>query len=167
MAAELENNAPKRELIWEALPKFFSRNELNKFLENKVVTQHYQNTIDNGIWTYYRCSELPKRIGLKCLVRLKVFEANTTTDFQCEHTTFVHDHSNLAYNPKMKQFVKDKISELRMQHHMKPKQIRKYLQTEPVFADEPTPTIRSIRYVLETAENTEIIPTFTFGQLIE
>lgn len=110
---------------------------------------------------------MPKRLALKCPVRLKVFEDHSTTDFKCEYTTFVHDHSGLTYNPKMKQFVKDKIFDLRMQHRMKPKQIRKYLQTEPVFKDEPTPKIRSIRYALEIATQTEIHPTFTFGQLIE
>lgn len=136
-------------------------------MKDKEVTKHYHNKIEDGMWIYYRCSELPKHLALKCPVRLKVFEANTTTDFKCQYTTFIHDHSNVKYNPKMKQSVKEKIFELRMQQHMKPKQIRKYLQTQPVFKDGPTPTIRSIRHALNSTMNAEIIPTFTFGQLNE
>lgn len=157
----------KRALIWEQLPTFATRKKLDAFLADKAVTRHYENKTDDGVWVYYRCSDLPKRLALKCPVRVKVFEDNTATDFRCEYSTFAHDHSNIDYIPKMKQFVKEKIFELRMQHHMKPKRIRKYLQTEPVFKEEPTPSIRSIRYALDTAMNTNILPTFTYGQLIE
>lgn len=126
------------------------------------LTRQLQNTIKTN-----RCNEVPKRLSRLCPVRLKVFEKTSSTDYSVQYTTLNHDHSELKFKPKSKQHVKDKMFELRSQYQMRPSNIRSFLKTEEQFKDEPTPTIRHIRYVFDKSNKTVIMPTLTLGELYE
>lgn len=136
-------------------------------MADKAITEHYKNKIAEGCWVYYRCNEVPKRSASLCPVRLKVFEKSSSTDYSVQYTTLNHDHSKVKFTPKSKQQVKDKIFELRMQYQMRPAKIRNFIKKEEPFKDEPTPSIRHIRYEIDKAFKTKIMPTLTFGELYE
>lgn len=154
-------------LSWQIGGVFKTKSELDTYLADKSITENYRNKVVEGVWVYYRCTEVPKRLANICPVRVKVFERASSTDYSVQYTTLNHDHKKLEFAPKSKQHVKDKIFELRSQYQMRPSKIRNFLKNEEEFKNEPTPSLRHIRYVIDTSIKTKIIPTLTFGELYE